>query len=358
MQSILRPLLAISFLLAFAPAFAEGRPPHSENLLPKQSQIRNRDQLLNEVNAWMKKHHQPTWTMDELIGRSFDQAYAIYFIYNDSPLEGPVEPFLVSLIENQPFTREVRLRSNRRYEIALHTAEGEIDRLRLAWEQVRKNRKDWSDVDNKSANAPRRIPLPPHYTLSLDIFARTTKQQGKESSDDSNRACIFLASALVEAKRSSNVTRESRRYSSTSAATPRLLLDGINRWRHAHHQPQIGLDALTVRVADEIFNLREAQNDFWERDNELFLESIAKNAPFIYPASIETDEPATPGEPASFKMLSINKRLPLPLRRTVSMEISGLPDDLKTEEPSPRIDHRRIIISYAFPSKNSELRSN
>src|SRR5262249_3791216 len=148
-------------------------------------------------------------------------------------------------------------------------------------------------------------------------------------SKHADRFPIFLASALDRRKDSSNIPRGGREDSS-KIATPQQLLGGVNRWKRVHHQHQIGLDALTIRVADEIFNLRENQSNLWEIDNELLLESLKKNVPFIYPVSIDVEEPATPGEPTGFKMLSISKRLPLPLRGTLSVEISSLPDDLKT----------------------------
>lgn len=349
MNRAIRLIFLVCCLWQAPPSYGEGRPADRFEPSTIGENIETRDQLLSMVNRWLKEHHQPPWSEDELIGRSFDQAFIVYFVYNDSPLDLPVESFLVSLIKNQPFKHEIRLRSDRRDEITLHTARGEITRQRHEWEKVRKNQQSWSDMTSKTSDTPRRLPLPEHYTLTLDILSLPEENGRDDSPDKLTRSSIFLASALAGRETPTKVPKSMNHGSSTLAATPAQLLDGVNKWKRSFNQRQAIPPEITARVADEIFNLREVGGDFWEIDLELLLECLAKNAPFIYPISIDAEKPGYAEEPDSFRMLSINEELPLPPRHTVGINISSLPYDLKAEDPPPRLDWRRIIFSYSFP---------
>src|SRR5258708_38656867 len=101
MKRILHTSLALLFFWTLAPCSTAGRPSSETGKSAPEGRIETRDQLLSVINAWMKIHHQPEWTMEELIGRMVEEAYV--FSPHDNGIHSPVESFLVSLIKNKPF---------------------------------------------------------------------------------------------------------------------------------------------------------------------------------------------------------------------------------------------------------------
>lgn len=316
-----------------------------------EGRLENRDQLLAAVNAWMTEHHQAEWSMDELVGRLFEQAYGTFLIYDDSPLDPPVESFLVSLVKNQPFTQSIRLRTDWRTEIELHMAEGEMIRQRMEWAKVLKKPGPRREVEEKRSAVPRRLALPPHYTLSLDIIPTPAEARNKEANPKGlTHWGIYLETVL--AKQKEGETSKVHHDGPESVATPGELLSAINTWRHDLRQPAITLDQLTARVADEAFAIGDARRDLWGYV-ELFLECLAKDAPFVYPMRLAVSDPAARAESGERRMLSINEEVQVPACYKASIEVLDLPWDASTEENPLRIDWTTIIVSYVFPARKT-----
>lgn len=321
-----------------------------------RERVGNRDELLAAINVWQKRHHQAKWTMDELIGHAVDQAYFIYFVYGDSPFDPPLESFLIHLIKNRPFEYDVRLRSNWRREITIHTTPDQIARQRREWETSRKDYRSWEAISGSPSDFVRRLPLPPHHSLTLEILSKPNSNRQGQSLHRTVSASILLASALAKKELPGHNPAQPIHSSPPFAATPTELLSILNDWEKSMHRPEITLDEVTARFADAIINLRESNDSVWDFDLEPVLECLARDVPFVHSMPVSVDGLSEPGEMGSFHAVSINKDLPVPPRRTASVIVSIFPPDMKEEEPLEDV-WKTIILSCAFPAKVSQAKA-
>ena len=279
--------------------------------------------------------------MDELVSRVVDQAF-MSSDYGPS-LKPPVESFVVCLVKNKNFSHTVKLRTSWSDEIQLQTKEREITRLRAEWQKVVEGGKDHSLVKVKHSRFPRRLPLPAHATLSLDILATPAEIRDTDNNpENSNHWSILLASALAQEASIRKPSWQTIKRSMFGVATPEELLTAINADRRKNLEGELTMNEIIVRVADEAFARRELGLDTWP-DVELFLECLVRNKPFVYPMRrfAETGD--------EMEVYSTKEQLQLPRHTYSAIDIFDLPWDASTEKHPLKIDWTRIILYYHFP---------
>lgn len=191
-------------------------PGKAEKLARKES-IVTRGQLLLAVNAWLKKHHQPEWTVDELVGRIVDESFA-YKSFGPL-LDRPVDSFAVALIKNRRFD----------HQIELHT--------------------DWTDELQLSSS--HRVPLPSHHTLSIRILATSAELYSPERKPHNGSHWGILVASALPAKQPKEIkTTKENDVNTAEIYTPRQLLSAVNTVRRSQHQPGLTRDELCMRLAD------------------------------------------------------------------------------------------------------------
>ena len=337
-------------------AFDRGyvSPTPAGNIVTNQK-IKTREQLLAAVNTWLRKHHQPEWTLEELIGRTADQAYTLFL----SHLPVPVDSFLENLIKGEPFTHDVQLRTTWRNATTLHTPRGAIVRQRIGWQKVFDKQMRWLELPLKHPETERQLSLPPHYALSIDVIATAAEfRDSKANPRESTYREIYLASALAKQKQPAKAPLEGKGGLPELVATPDQLLTAVNAWRQLSNEPAMNLDEITVRVADEILAIDGIEGIY--RDVvELFLECVAKDLPFVYPLKIKTQGPLHPDEPDDTKVVSAGTVIPLPSRSKILIEIPPLPGeeffvDYSSQILREAVENRTMVLSYAFPKEKGK----
>jgi hypothetical protein len=218
-------------------------PSHAARSAAKAHIIKTRDQLLSEINLWLKKHGQATWTRDELIGRMASEFLS--FRKGDNPIAGPISDFLVCLIKDRSFNRVLKLRSKQISHI----------RFRKSGEQ---------------------FTVPSHYSLAMDIIATEKDLRGR-SFDWVNSNYIRIALATVLNPKES--TRPSKRIARTDNATPAGVLDSVNLARKHLHLSTLTRNELVAVLSDKVAVLNDC---YGPADPEVvsFLECFLTDSPF------------------------------------------------------------------------------
>ncbi len=211
--------MALSLFPVCASFGEANRPAKQERgVSPDKENVKTRDQLLSTINAWLRRHHEAEWTMDELIGRTVDESYS--FGKGDNPIWGPIEDFLVCLIKDKPFNRALRLRRT------------ESRAFRLV------------NLESDS-------PSPPHYSLAVDILATDADLQKQH--DDPRKADHWrIALATAFSGRKSVRKGPPPRLRKSHEGTPQQVLASVNLARRKHHLPDFSRDELVAVLSDKL----------------------------------------------------------------------------------------------------------
>lgn len=279
----------------------------------KSEGITTREQLLSTVNLWMRDHDQPEMTLSELLSRVAEESVTSSVLWKE--VESPVKSFIMCLKSGQRF----------HYPIKLQT--------------------DWSN-SIQLRYFKRRLSIPPHHTLSLHILA--TYADIWPSNEDPRKPIDLsmpIGTALTRREAGISSSNESDRDRGGKVRTPEQLIIAVNTWRRKARQPELTLNEIIARTADEI-RFRHDLAEKLDPSAESFLTSLVSNRPFKLPTQL-----------TSYGVDNIAssphvERIRLSPHEAIYVEIANHQEnDDMPGHPQFKIDWTRIILCYAFQDR-------
>jgi hypothetical protein len=123
--------------------------------------------------------------------------------------------------------------------------------------------------------------------------------------------------------------------------SPKQLLFAINVWMKHFNQPELTMQDLIVRIADQQMYRKAAPRA------EYLLEHVVENKRFELPVDLWVDrwDDITLSEEYSF-----SKRLRLPAHYSLAIRVLNVPwGSTDSDGNHLKVDFTEVIISYAFP---------